>query len=677
MEFAELVIVFAVTITLSNIASRILPMIPAPLIQIFLGVVLGLTEWGQSVDFEPELFLVMIIAPLLFREGEKADISSILKNFGTILFLAFGGVILTLVGVGATLSFLLPSVPLAACFAFGAALGPTDAVAVSSLSGRVNIPKKAMHILEGEGLLNDASGVTAFQFALGALITGSFSAVNAGMSLVVSSIGGALIGFLLVWFKQKIIHLIEKASAQDVTGYLLIELLLPFLAYVLAEAFDVSGIIAAVAAGILQASGFRRITVFDAELSSLSHSTWTTIAFTLNALVFIFLGIELTQVFSPVWGDGLYPNGLLLAIIVLISIMLCVIRFISISLFYVFKDGSKKFKKQLNEILILTFGGVKGTVSLATIFILPFSINNMMFYQRSLLLFLTAGVILVTLVIGIIVLPMLTETEEAKSTDLNALMILEEVVEVLRKEIKEIDRDTKEFLATEAVIENYQERIRDLYLEDLTDDEKQEVQESCRSGKLSSNGYRFYSRFLSRFEHSITSQFLSFIGFWFIVVRRLMRIVLHPKMFWQRRYADRQTFISDEDIQEIRETYQKNTQLIIESLDNLTDIYDETMLQFFIQQRKLEGIKMSSGNLISSWMIQQDSLFTKKMLRGYYLERKIIDEYEVAEKITTFSANSYRRNINLLESYTMNKPSDNFSFRFAFRAKSKKSSATK
>ena len=312
MEFAELVIVFAVTITLSNIASRILPMIPAPLIQIFLGIILGLTEWGQSINFEPELFLVMIIAPLLFREGEKADVSSILKNFDTILFLAFGGVILTLVGVGFTLSFLLPSVPLAACFAFGAALGPTDAVAVSSLSGRVNIPNKAMHILEGEGLLNDASGVTAFQFALAALITGSFSAVNAGFTLVFSSIGGAVVGFLLVWVKRKVINLIEKASARDVTGYLLIELLLPFLAYVLAEVFDVSGIIAAVVAGVLQASGFRKISVFDAELSSLSDSTWTTITFTLNALVFIFLGIELTQVFSPVWGDGLYSNWLLL-----------------------------------------------------------------------------------------------------------------------------------------------------------------------------------------------------------------------------------------------------------------------------------------------------------------------------------------------------------------------------
>ena len=96
MEFAELVIVFAVTITLSNIASRILPMIPAPLIQIFPWSGIRSDRGGQSVDFEPELFLVMIIAPLLFREGEKADISSILKNFGTILFLAFGGVILTL-----------------------------------------------------------------------------------------------------------------------------------------------------------------------------------------------------------------------------------------------------------------------------------------------------------------------------------------------------------------------------------------------------------------------------------------------------------------------------------------------------------------------------------------------------------------------------------------------------
>ncbi|MDT2752757.1 cation:proton antiporter [Enterococcus thailandicus] len=684
MEFAELVIIFAVTITASNIVSRILPVIPAPLIQIFLGVILGLTEWGESISFEPELFLVMIIAPLLFREGEKADVTSILKNFDTILFLAFGGVILTLLGVGMTLSFLLRSLPFAACFAFGAALGPTDAVAVSSLSGRVNIPKKAMHILEGEGLLNDASGVTAFQFALAALITGSFSAVNAGVSLVISSLGGALVGFLLVWVKRKVINMIEKASARDVTGYLLIELLLPFLAYVLAEVFGVSGIISAVVAGILQASSFRKITIFDAELSSLSNSTWTTVTFTLNALVFIFLGIELTQVFSPVWENGLYSNWMLILVILLISVMLFVIRFVSITAFYLFKGGLTRFKEELNEILILTFGGVKGTVSLATIFILPLTINGMVFHQRSLLLFLTAGVILVTLVVGILALPILTEEQEINGTDLNALMILEEVVESLRQEAKELPKNSKEYLATEAVIENYQERIRELYFEDLTEDEKQEVQEiqalilsierdgldeSYRSGKLTVNGYRFYSRFLSRFERSITGEILSFIGFWLLFVRRVIRIILHPKMFWERRKREQQTIVTKKDISDVRDVYHKNTQLIIESLDNLTDVYGDVMIQFFIEQRKAQEMRMMSKNFFSTMMIQQETLFTKKMLRGYYLERKVVDEYEVAEKITTFSANDYRKNINLLESYTMNKPADASPLRFAYSRK--------
>lgn len=687
MEFVELLIVFAVTITLSNVASRIFPAIPTPLIQIFFGIILGLTEWGQSVGFEPELFLVMIIAPLLFREGEKADIASILKNFGTILFLAFGGVLLTLLGVGAALSFLLPSIPLAACFAFGAALGPTDAVAVGSLSGRVSIPDKAMHILEGEGLLNDASGVTAFQFAIAALTTGTFSAVNAGVSLVFSSIGGAVVGILLVWVKRSVIGMIEKASARDVTGYLLIELLLPFLAYVLAEVVGVSGIIAAVAAGVLQAAGFRKITVFDAELSVLSDTTWSTIVFTLNALVFIFLGIELTQVFSPVWENNIYPNWLLLVTILIISAILFVIRFVSISLFYYFKDGREKFKAQFNEVLILTFGGVKGTVSLATIFILPISINQLTFYQRPLLLFLTAGVILTTLIVGILVLPMLTEDEEADGTDMNALMILESVVSQMREDMAEMDKDSKEYLATEAVVDNYQERIRELYLEDLSEDEKQEVQEiqalilsierdsldkRYRQGDLSINSYRFYSRFMSQFEKSITRQILSFMGFWLLFVRRVFRIILHPKLYWERRQSDRQTIITQKDIEEVREVYRKNTELIVESLDNLTDVYDNTVIQFFIEQRKSQSERMMSGSFISMFMIQQETIFTKQMLRGYYLERKTIDEYEVSEQITTFMANTYRRRINLLESYTMNQPTNGQTLPFVFREKIKK-----
>ena len=172
-------------------------------------------------------------------------------------FLGLFGVLITLVGVGWTLHMILPTLPLAACFAFGAALGPTDAVAVGSLSGRIDIPERSMNILSGEGLINDASGVTAFQFALAALLTGSFSPVEAAGTLVISSIGGAVVGIVLVLLKQQIVHLLETAVAKDVTGYLLIELLLPFIAYLISELIGVSGIIAAVIAGIMQASSLK------------------------------------------------------------------------------------------------------------------------------------------------------------------------------------------------------------------------------------------------------------------------------------------------------------------------------------------------------------------------------------------------------------------------------------
>ncbi|MFV0560881.1 MAG: cation:proton antiporter [Enterococcus sp.] len=674
MEFVELLIIFAVSIMLSNVINRIIPNVPAPIIQIFFGVLIGLTQWGQTINFEPELFLVMIIAPLLFREGEKADVPAILKNFGTIIFLAFGGVLLTLAGVGLTLSVLMPSIPLAACFAFGAALGPTDAVAVGSLSKRMNLPHKALHILEGEGLLNDASGVTAFQFALAALITGTFSILNAGVSLVFASIGGAVVGFVLVWIKRRLIGMIERVSAKDVASYLLIELLLPFIAYILAEVFHVSGIIAVVVAGVLQAAEFRKISLFEAELSSLSESTWTTISFTLNALVFIFLGIELTQVFSPVWENEIYPNWFLLVVILVISLMLFFIRFVSLSVFYLIRDGAKNMKKQMNEILILTFGGVKGTISLATIFILPFSINQLEFHQRSLLLFLTAGVILVTLLIGILILPFLTEDEEViENPDFNELIILEEVILELKKDLAYYPKDAKEYIAIEAVIDNYQERLRELYLQELSEDEKREVQEiqaliiSIERDGLDENyqhqnignaAFRFYYFYIARYQKTLTQQLLSFMSFWFIFVKRIIRIITHPKMFWERRKNSKEMLITQADIEEVRNVYLENTKLILESLENLKDVYGDTMIEFFINERKIQSEKMLSGNFISTILVQQETIFTKQMLRGYYLERKVIDEYEVSEKITIFSANEYRGRVNLLESYAMSQVSN-------------------
>ncbi|MBO0469249.1 sodium:proton antiporter [Enterococcus sp. DIV0242_7C1] len=673
MEFVYLIIVFAFAITFSNVFNRIFPIIPLPIVQIIVGVLIGITEIGHEIVFEPEIFLVMIIAPLLFREGERNDISSTLKNFSVILFLAFFGVLITLISVGWALHIILPALPIAACFALGAALGPTDAVAVGSLSGKIQIPEKAMHILEGEGLINDASGVTAFQFALAALLTGSFSAADAGIMLIVSSIGGAVVGAILVMIKRQIVMILEKASARDVTGYLLLELLLPFLAYMVAELFNVSGIIAAVVAGVMQAATFKKVSLFEAELSSVSETTWGTITFTLNALVFLFLGIELSQVFSPIWNSETYSNSFLMLVILLLSVTLFVARFLSIVLIYSVKKGIKNLWQSMNEMLILTFGGVKGTVSLATIFILPITINGQTFEERSLLLFITACVILVTLVGGILVLPFLTDSEEVEEINPQGITLLQEVIEklkVINKEDPHVEMNV--------VIENYQDRLKELYTSQLPSDQKQEVQElralivsierdgleeSFRQKEIGVDGYRLYARLISRMERSIARQLLSIIGFWLLFVRQIVAFFVHPNFLFARKNEEDRRELQSEELENVRQVFLQNTEVILKSLDNLKGVYDDEIIRFFIDSRLQLAQRLEDGTFIDSFIVHSQSNYVKELLIGYQEERKVIDEYELCDKISSIEANEFRKNVNLLESYSINDVSNTIPFR--------------
>ncbi|WP_348919954.1 cation:proton antiporter [Enterococcus rotai] len=664
MEFVYLIIVFAFAITFSNVFNRIVPIIPLPIVQIIVGVLIGITSIGREIVFEPEIFLVMIIAPLLFREGERNDTAATMKNFSVILFLAFIGVLITLVSVGWALHMVIPALPIAACFALGAALGPTDAVAVGSLSGKIQIPPKAMHILEGEGLINDASGVTAFQFALAALLTGSFSAADAGITLVVSSIGGAFVGAILVMIKRQVVMILEKASARDVTGYLLLELLLPFLAYMVAELFHVSGIIAAVVAGVMQAASFKKVSLFEAELSSVSESTWGTITFMLNALVFLFLGIELSQVFSPIWNSETYSNSFLMLVILILSVTLFVARFFSIFVIYSVKNGLKNVWHSMNEMLILTFGGVKGTVSLATIFILPLTLNGQDFPERSLLLFITACVILVTLVGGILVLPFLTDSDEIESTNMQGIMLLQEVIEKLKK-INQEDPHVE----MNVVIENYQDRVKELYTEQLPSDQRQEVQElralivsierdgleeSFRQKEIGIEGYRLYERLISRMERSIARQLLSIIGFWLLFVRQIIAFFIHPKHLFAQKDEENRREFQKEELENVRQVFLQNTEVILKSLDNLNGVYDEEIIRFFIEGRLQLAHRLEDGTFIDSFIVRSQSNYVKELLIGYQEERKVIDEYEISEKISSLEANEYRKNVNLLESYSIN-----------------------
>ncbi|MGF2943395.1 cation:proton antiporter [Enterococcus xiangfangensis] len=689
MGLIEIIIIVAIAITLSNVLAKVFPSFPIFMIQIIIGIIIGFTEVGSSIHFEPEVFLVMIIAPLLFREGETADIASILKHFGLILLLAFGGVIFTLFGLGFVLHKILPIIPLAACLAFGASLGPTDAVAVNSLAKRLNIPESVMHVLEGEGLINDATGVTAFQFAVAALLTGRFSAMDASISLLESSIVGVLVGLVIIWVKNEIIKIIERISAQDVSAYLLIELILPFTAYFIAELFHASGIIAAVVTGVLQATGFRRVNLFEAQLSNVTEITWDTISFMLNALVFIFLGIELSQVFSPVWNSQSYSNLHLLGIVLLLTALLFVLRFLFVSGFYVVTQGWQTTRSQLRERLLLTFGGVKGTVSIATIFILPTTIHGLAFPERSLLLFITACVTFLTLIIGMILLPILSEGEVIPPTDPKLMLILREVISELYADLDDKKLSEKERFALLAVIANYQGRIQQVFNNSMPESAQQEFQEiqaliisverdgldeSFRRHQIDASAYRLYSRFISNVSESVTKQMLSLLSFWLIFVRRIIRIILHPKMFWQRKKKQKE-IVDNRDISSLRKIFIRNSEVILDSLENLRDVYDEDLIDFFVDERKNLMNQVSGHGLFGTYLIQQDPLYVKELIRGFYLERKLIDQYEANSEITNFTANNYRHQVNQLESYTMRQSSDP-SFSFVLKRQKKRTKET-
>lgn len=231
MEFFLVILVLLALIGLASFINHFIPYIPVPLIQIALGVTLSVLPLGIKVPMNPELFFILFIAPLLFHDGRHASREELWKLRKPILLLALGLVFMTVFAIGSLIHWLIPSIPWPAAFALAAILSPTDVVAVSSISSRVKMPEQIMHVLEGEGLMNDASGLVAFKFAVAATVTGAFSITEASGSFFIISVGGFLGGALLALIVIQLRTFIRRLGMDDVTIHMLIQLLTPFVIF--------------------------------------------------------------------------------------------------------------------------------------------------------------------------------------------------------------------------------------------------------------------------------------------------------------------------------------------------------------------------------------------------------------------------------------------------------------
>ena len=480
MESVTISLFLLLAVVVSGWLSRLSPVsVPTPLVQIALGAVIAVTT-GAAVDLKPDVFFLLFLPPLLFYDGWKIPKEGLFRDKGTILQLALGLVVFTVLGIGLLIHWMIPEMPLAAAFALAAIISPTDPIAVSAIATKVPIPKRLMHILEGEALLNDASGLVCMRFAVAAVVTGSFSLVDAFGAFLWMAIGGIAIGVGVTWAITRVKGMISRRIGEDAGSQVLISLLIPFGAYLLAEEFHCSGILAAVAAGITMSYAEQSGQAL-AETRVRRNAVWDMIQFTANGIIFVLLGEQLPSIASRaasvVQLTGHNDPLWLIVYVAAISLALVTLRFawvwvaLRFTLFRAARKGLPVQKPSLRLIAATSLAGVRGAITLAGVLTIPFVVGDgSAFPARTLIIFLAAAVIVVSLVLASVCLPFLlkglqlppepkalAEEDSARAVAAEAAI---EAIEQLQKAMKIGKKDTELYAEASArIMELYRRRL--------------------------------------------------------------------------------------------------------------------------------------------------------------------------------------------------------------------------
>jgi monovalent cation/hydrogen antiporter len=417
VQIVALVLMLLLAVVVSCFASRLLPLkVPSPLLQMVIGA--GFWYAGFEVEFQPHLFLMLFIPPLLFLDGWRIPKGALFRDWKPILALAIGLVVFTVVGIGLFVHWLIPAVPLAVAFALAAILSPTDPVAVGAMTATSPLPSRLMHILEGEALLNDATGLVCFSFAVTAALTGQFSLAGASVSFVLVAGGGVLVGIGVTWVIGWLNRRLVRRAGEEPATQILISLLMPFAAYLVAEHVHVSGILAAAVAGI--AMHYAELAGRPGAATRMQrNAVWDTVQATLNGIIFVLLGQQLPHLLERLpeaavaTGAG---NALrLFAYLAAITVALVALRFLwvwismHLTVLRAARRGQVRTAPSTRLLIVTATAGVRGAMTLAGILTLPITLKSgVPFPARDVAIFIAMGVIVLSLVLASVALPYLT-----------------------------------------------------------------------------------------------------------------------------------------------------------------------------------------------------------------------------------------------------------------------------
>jgi CPA1 family monovalent cation:H+ antiporter len=377
--------------------------IPYPILFVVGGLLLGLIPGLPAVRLNPELVFLFILPPLLFPAALQTSWRDFRANLRPISLLAIGLVLFTTVTV-AYLAHYFMGLPLAAGFVLGAIISPPDAIAATAIAERLKVPRRIVTILEGESLVNDATALVAYRFAVLAVTSGTFSLAHAGGKFVVVGVGGIALGLGIGWLAREFHRRVDDAPIE-----ITVSLLTPFAAYLLAEQLGVSGVLAVVTAGLYLGRRMPELLNFKTRLQG--GPVWEMVEFLLNGFVFILIGLQLPAVLRALSGHE-HSIAQLIWDALLMSLAVVVIRILWVfPATYLPRLIFKKLCRRdpypnWRHVSIVAWTGMRGVVSLAAALALPdTTTGGQPFPGRDLILFLTFIVILATLVVQGLSLP--------------------------------------------------------------------------------------------------------------------------------------------------------------------------------------------------------------------------------------------------------------------------------
>ena len=381
--------ILAITVAIAllfELARRL--QLPWPSLFVLGGLALGFVPGLPKITLQPELVLLVFLPPLLFAAAIESPLRDLKTDVWPILRLSTVLVLLTMAVVGAVMHYLV-GLDWAPALAFGAIVGPTDALAATSTFRRLGVPRRIVALVEGESLFNDATALVAARTGVLATMGATVLVADAFSGFVAAAVGGVAIGLVVGIASVALLRRVDDPPVE-----VLISLVIPFAAYLPAEALGLSGVLAAVAAGLVV--GSRIGTILGPASRVLWLSTWKMVNFLLNGFLFVLIGLELPEILAGVGGRS---PAELLGLMALVGAAVVLTRLVYVQVISRVTDGPRRqiaaVNAELSRRLTWVFGwsGLRGAVSLAAALALPAD-----FPERNLLLLLTFGVIVITLV---------------------------------------------------------------------------------------------------------------------------------------------------------------------------------------------------------------------------------------------------------------------------------------